>query len=170
MYNDKLPKRKQIRLKNFDYSSNNAYFITICTHNRKNMLSHIRRGDSCGRPKNELTELGEIAYNTISKIKDMFDVTIDCFVIMPNHIHFVIFIEKRATARVAPTIGRIVGTYKSLVLKEFREICNNKNEIMGKIWQRSFFDHIIRNEQEYYEIWKYIELNPDKWIYSKMHI
>ena len=122
-------------------------------------------------PQNILTSYGEIAKKHIVNMSDFYEnIKIDKFVIMPNHIHFVIFIEKRATARVAPTIGRIVGTYKSLVLKEFREICNNKNEIMGKIWQRSFFDHIIRNEQEYYEIWKYIELNPDKWIYSKMHI
>ena len=74
-----------------------------------------------------------------------------------------IFIKnERATARVAPTLGRIIGAYKSLVTNEWRKICNERNKISGKIWQRNYYEHIIRSEKDFEEIKEYIFYNPEK--------
>jgi REP element-mobilizing transposase RayT len=75
----------------------------------------------------------------------------------------------RATARVAPTVGDIVGAYKSLVVNECLDIYKSKNETMGKFWQRNYHEHIIRNEQSYQTISKYIIHNPEKWAEDKFH-
>lgn len=161
-----MDKRKPNRLPMFDYSQNGAYFITICTKNRKNILSDIRRGDPRGRPNLELTPIGQIADNTIEYIENKYDISIDKYVIMPNHIHMILLIdrdEKRATARVAHTVGNIIGGYKSLVSNQWLTKCKQRNLHMGTIWQRSFHDHVIRNELDYRCIWQYIDTNPVKW-------
>ena len=94
---------------------------------------------------------------------------IDKYVIMPNHIHFILIkndlIEERATARVATTVtvGRIVGAYKSVVANEWLKICKQSDEVMGKIWQRNYYEHVIRDENDYQIKWNYIEDNPIKW-------
>lgn len=89
----------------------------------------------------------------------MFDTEIDISVVMPNHVHFICCLkEMRATARVAPTLGRIVGAYKSLAANECR-----KAGLTGQLWQRGYYEHIIRNEADYREIWRYIDGNPGKW-------
>jgi len=83
---------------------------------------------------------------------------------MPNHIHLLIALPGRqATARVAPTLSQIVGAYKSWVSNEYLQVCKACNLSMGKLWQRSFYDHIIRNEEDYLRIWQYIDKNPAKW-------
>lgn len=160
-------KRKQLRLKGWDYSNNGVYFITICTYEKKMMLSKIyRRGDPCGRPIIEYSVLGKIADNTIKVIEDKFNVKINKYVIMPNHIHMIIIVDvdNRTTARVVPTnISNIVSAYKSIVANEYIKECNKRNVNMGKLWQRSYYDHIIRNEQDYQDAWNYIECNPVKW-------
>ena len=78
---------------------------------------------------------------------------------MPNHIHFICTIDSpRETARVAPTLGRIVGALKSLSANQCRE-----KGLKGKLWQRSYHEHVIRGEADYREIWEYIDTNPAKW-------
>ena len=161
-----LPERKKTRLDEYDYSTAGAYFVTICTHNRIRILSNIRRGDPCGRPIVELSQLGKIADNAIPDIENKYDISIEKHVIMPNHIHMIVFIkdrEMRATARVAPTLGNIIGGYKSLITNKWLNICKQHNITMGQIWQRGFYDHIIRTEQDYAQIWQYIDENPVKW-------
>lgn len=159
-----LPKRKQIRLQKYDYSKNGAYFVTICTANRNETLSCIRRGDPCGRPNVELTTLGEIAANTFDIISQSYPVNIDKYVVMPNHIHIIMIItQERATARVAPTLGDVIGAYKSIVATQWLKICKEKDQIMGPIWQQNYYEHIIRNEKSYQEIWQYIDDNPAQW-------
>ena len=171
---DNLAKRKNIRLKDYAYSSNGAYFITVCTENRNVVLSEIRRGDPCGRPSVILTKTGEIAEKTFSVIVELFDISIDKYVIMPNHIHFMFTkndsIEKRATVRLAnktlgqaPTVGRVVGAYKSIIVGEWLKICKQNNEIMGRLWQRNYYEHIIRDENDYLTKWNYIDTNPERW-------
>lgn len=169
-----LLKRKNIRLNGYDYSKNGAYYITICTDSRKKILSQIRSGDPCGRqqsgrPYIELTQLGIIAQNTFSKIEKTYDIIIDTYIIMPDHIHFIIFnfsktdtisIQDKATARVAPTVGQIVGGYKSIIANEWLKLLKQIDKTMGKIWRRNYYEHVIRNEEELYEIRKYIIENP----------
>ena len=149
-----LPDRKPNRLKKYDYAQNGAYFITICTHNRAEILCNIVGDDAHIVPK----KCGIIAEKYIKTIPG-----IDKYVIMPNHIHMIIKIENGTMWASSPTqsISGIVKSFKTLVTKE-----------IGKpIFQRSFYDHIIRGEEDFKEIWEYIDGNPQKWpedrFYSK---
>lgn len=139
-----LPKRKRNRIKDFDYSSNNAYFITVCTKGRKCVLAKIAVGnDAHIVPTPELTSYGIVAEKYIRSISG-----IDKYVIMPNHIHMIILKTDGKTS-----ISSDIRSMKVLVTKE----------IGTTIWQKSFYDHIIRSEKDYLSIWEYIENNPAKW-------
>lgn len=165
-----LPKRKQNRINEFDYSRNGAYFVTICTHNRRNLLSRIRRGDPCGRPQVELLPLGKIADQTFAKVEAIYPIRFDYRVIMPNHIHYIVFLPMKQENGVSvPALGRIVGAYKSMIAKEWLSCCKANNRKMGDIWQRNYYEHVIRNEQDLYEVRQYIENNPSKWEEDKMY-
>ena len=154
-----LPKRKQIRLPDYDYSTPGAYFVTICTQDRRCILSDIRRGDPCGRPSPDLTEYGIIVEQCLKQAESLYAVQIEPYVIMPNHIHFICRIDQvRATARVAPTLGRIVGALKSLAANQCR-----RAGLKGTLWQRGYYEHVIRGEEDSREIWAYIDENPARW-------
>ena len=85
-----LPVRKEIRLKDYDYSRNGAYFITICTQNREHIFGEIVGATLCGRPKNPHMMVDK----WISEIKNKFyDITVDKYIIMPNHVHMIIFLS-----------------------------------------------------------------------------
>jgi REP element-mobilizing transposase RayT len=156
-----LPVRKHVRLENYDYSAKGAYFVTVCIKDRKEILSHICRGDPCGRPQTQLTQLGEIARGAIDYIEGLYGVDVDTYVIMPDHIHMIIVLcGERSTARVAPTLGRVIGAYKSYISNEWRKICDADKMRIGDIWQRGYYEHIIRNGEDLYEIRKYVEDNP----------
>jgi len=164
------PVRKNIRLKEYDYSRDGYYFITICTHERKNTLALIRRDDPSGRPIIELTELGKICLNTLNEIENKHNISIPKYIIMPDHIHIIITIlnenaqnTERTTARVVPTIGAIIGGYKSMISNAWLKKCKECDIYMGEIWQSRFHDHIIRDESEYRRIWQYIDENPARW-------
>ena len=154
-----LPGRKPTRLKNFDYSSDGAYFITICTHNRENILSDIIVGE--GSPLPKPTDKGKIAERIILLANKKYPtVQTDKFVIMPNHIHIIFIIHNDGRGNPSPTISDVVGWMKYSITKEI----NGIDGIVGnKIFQRSFHDHIIRGEADYLKIWNYIDGNPAKW-------
>ena len=151
-----LPKRKPNRLKNFDYSMPNAYFITICTTQRKNLLWQSV-GASIARPENvELSPYGIITDTAIKNIPKTYPaITVDHYVVMPNHIHLLLQIQSDLHGRpmVAPTISTVVQQMKGYITKQ----------IGHSIWQKFFHDHVIRNEQDYLKIWNYIDSNPAKW-------
>ena len=147
-----MEQRKRLRLQDYDYSQNGAYFITVCTKGRKQLLSRIVGRGAFAAPQVELTECGKIAERYIKSIPG-----IDKYVIMPNHVHLIIVIAENDGAVRAPhptqSISTRIGAMKSLVSKE----------IGYSIWQTSFHDHIIRTEQDYAEIWQYIDTNPLTW-------
>ncbi|WP_317855307.1 transposase [Chakrabartyella piscis] len=153
-----LPKRKSIRLKEYDYSSNGAYFVTICTHQKQCILwGDVGNGldHSANLP---LTPIGEIAQKDMEDISKHFPyVQVEKYVIMPNHIHAIIMINKNEDmaewSRPFPTLSAIIGLYKSGVSRK----------VGSSIWQKSFHEHIIRNQTSYDEIWQYIDTNPMKW-------
>ena len=151
-----LSKRKPNRLPNFDYSTPGAYFITVCTKNRKCILWNSV-GASIARPHNiPLSAYGKIVNQAICNIPLHYPaVTVDNYTIMPNHIHLLLQINTDADGRpmVAPTISTIVQQMKGIVTKQVGE----------SIWQKLFHDHIIRGEKDYLKIWEYIENNPAKW-------
>ena len=165
-----LPKRKSIRLKEYDYSTPGAYFITICTQNRKHLLSKINPVGAGvpDRPCIEIYPYGAIVDKYIRQMNDFYEnLSVDAYVIMPNHIHLLIrvFADGRSGTP-APTKGNSVVAKFVSTLKRF---CNK--EYGETIWQRGFYDHVIRNQADYDDVYRYIENNPRQWeldeLYSK---
>ena len=147
--------RKLNRLENYDYTQNGAYFVTICTQDREPVLGTIV-GDGIPVPN----QIGEIAEEYIRRISEKYsEVTVDRYVIMPDHIHILLRID--GSGNPSPTMGNVVGWYKYQVTKQVNLLRNMPGE---KLFQRSYYDHVIRNQQDYDEIWQYIEDNPRKWI------
>ena len=183
--------RKEIRLKNYDYSQNGLYFITICTKDKIPYLCEIKGvpmsvGADIIRPIVYKTETGRIAEESINQICEHYeDVRVVKYCIMPDHIHLILEIMRdniptdsgrmqtgaetfisyydipTDSGRMisAPTISVIIGSFKRYV---------SKNSGI-KIWQRSYYDHIIRNKKEFIEICRYIENNPLNWINNKFN-
>ena len=149
-----FPKRKKIRLKEYDYSSAGAYFITVCVKDRRRIFWDFVGADII-RPKNiNLSKYGLIVEKAIRNIPDHYEnVSVDKFSIMPDHIHLLISSTDGRMIS-APTMSRVIGQMKRWVTKESKI----------SFWQKSYFDHIIRNENDYTEIWEYIEHNPRVWI------
>jgi len=146
----KLPKRRSIRLKGYDYSQNGAYFVTACTKDRQPTInSEIIR---------------EIIRKTWENLPNYYpNVLLDEFVIMPNHIHGIIVIQNNpvgAGLRPARKLSEIVRAFKSY---SSREINRHFNSPGRSFWQRNYYDHIIRNEIDLSEKRKYICENPLKW-------
>ena len=157
-----LPKRKRNRLTEYDYSTPNAYFITVCTQKRKNLFWEDV-GAAIGRPENVLlTEIGMMAKQAVLDIPKHYPtVTVNNAVIMPNHIHLLLRIKADTDGRpmTAPTISMIINQTKGIISKKAG----------FSVWQKGFYDHIIRGNQDYMDIWNYIEENPGKWAEDKLN-
>ena len=178
---EKEHNRKPVRLKRFDYSQNRVYFITICTLDKKCILSDIVppiQAEPLSRdgfmPKVELTEIGKIVEKYILSINNAKSVAVSKYVIMPNHIHLLLTVNNyiggpdithgisqnnSANKRANDTIPHVISTFK--------RFCNR--EIGENIFQRSYYDHIIRINEDYDETVKYIYYNPRRW-YLKYRI
>ena len=158
-----MQKRKQIRLPEYDYSQNGAYFVTLCAYNRLPLFGNVGQGlCPCLSPKCDLTPIGQIIQDELTQIASRYPATkIDKYVIMPNHIHAIIIIgDGRQGQSPCPTLGDIIRVLKSISTKT----ANKMDNLPGrKIWQYRYYDHIIRNEQGYREIWRYIDDNPARW-------
>ena len=135
-----LLKRKQTRLENYDYGQDGAYFITICTQNRKRILSNIIVGTGVlDCPKIELLNLGRIADRYINQLNDFYDnISVDKYVIMPDHIHFILSVKNGQSGTPVPTdITTKIDNKNSAVAKfvsTFKRFCNK--EIGKNIWQQ----------------------------------
>ncbi|MBP8594455.1 MAG: transposase [Ruminococcus sp.] len=160
--------RKKIRLENRDYSMNGAYFITICTKDRFPYLSEIRTsmmfddnnvGDGVlDVPNVELTEFGKITEDVLIEINEHYQfIDIMNYVIMPDHLHLIISVNHERSGGTSRTPSPTNATIPALV-STFKRFVNKR--IGFNIWQRSYYDHIIRGEGEFAEIWRYIENNP----------
>ena len=199
MDNDKdLPKRKSTRLKNFDYSSVGAYFVTICVRDRMQILSEIVRTDLTSADKTigiavgeglappeitvKLKPCGEIVKEQLQLIETRFlGVTVEDYVIMPDHIHAIVFLHKKAGgaspsptfddaacalqggASPSPTLNDVICAFKSLTSRS----CKQKFGV-EKIFQRSFAEHIVRDGDDYETRRKYIYENPMRWYYKHL--
>ena len=141
------PMRKWPRLRNYDYSSNGFYFLTICTEGRKSFLSEVIHPDH-EEVGVKLSELGRIAESYLKTIPGM-----DKYVIMPNHVHMIIHKTN------GKPISSDVRSFKSLTTKAAGK----------RIWQDYYYDHVIRDEQDYLTKWNYIDNNPAKWADDEYH-
>lgn len=169
---EKLPERKNIRLKNYDYSEPGEYFITICTKNKEKLLWNDKldaqnfgfklvgahRVRPCGLP---LSPTGIVVEQKLNQWNCAYkNVYLSSYVIMPNHLHIVIVIlpNESGRTRCAPTVSRMIKMFKETVTKQLGE----------NIWQKLFHDHIIRDKRDYDEITKYIHENPQKWQFDEL--
>ncbi|MBQ8382573.1 MAG: transposase [Clostridia bacterium] len=176
-----LIQRKQNRLKNYNYSRPGAYFITLCTSGRKQIFWKSRNntndatvGERIALPSNvELSSYGEKVDEAIRNISRVYPLlSVDCYVIMPNHIHLLVRIhaEMSGSAMRSPTveeslvgsisIDKVMGQLKGYVTKQIGQ----------SIWQRSYYDHIIRNRQDYEETVRYIYENPIRWREDELYL
>ena len=151
--NDHSRTRKPLRLKGHDYATAGAYFLTICTANRQPLLwTHV--GAAISRPDEiPLSAAGQIVDTAIRQIPEIYPaVRLDKYCIMPDHVHMILFIDADEHGRqiAAPTVSTVIGQMKRWV----------SLQTGFPVWQKSFVDRIIRNEQAYLAVWEYIDNNP----------
>ena len=139
-----LPIRKIIRLNGYNYSKENMYFITLCIKDRIELFGKIEENNI------KLSKEGNIAKKNIYGIEQIYEnITIDEYIIIPNHIHFLISIDYTDGV----TISKVIKHFKTNISKELKY----------SIWQKSFYEHIVRNEKEYLKIKEYIINNIKNW-------
>jgi putative transposase len=166
MMTEYLTRRKSIRLQGYDYSSAGGYFITICAQSRRCIFGEIIEGQV------RLNEAGKIVGAWWLKLRERFPtIILDCFVIMPNHSHGIILIEDdvgaihelplpRLAERRKMLIPKIVGYFKMNSAKHVNQV----QQAPGlSLWQRNYYEHVIRNDIELLRIREYIHNNPLKW-------
>lgn len=170
--------RHSIRLSNYDYSQAGLYFLTICMNNRKCIFGDIING------KIKLNKFGDIVEREWIKSSIIRDeISLDEWVIMPNHFHGIVNIKGHnkhmGDPPVAPTtsgkpngpnahsIGSLVAGFKSSVTTRINKILGTPGK---KLWQRNYWEHIIRNEQELNRIRLYIIENPQNWQQDRLNI
>ena len=157
-----LPKRKANRLPAYDYAQNGAYFITICTKERQEILwasDNLETVEDVGahsvRPQRcpELSHAGKIVENAILQIHMHHPaVCLEKYAVMSNHVHLLLMIQREQGGRTlcAPTISLVVKQMKEMVTKD----------LGYSIWQKSFHDHVVRTQHGFEMIWQYIDTNP----------
>jgi putative transposase len=156
--------RRSIRLSEYDYSQVGAYFITICSHKHECIFGKIENG------KMQLNDLGKIVYNEWQKNAEIRkNISLDSFVVMPNHIHGIIVIDYRIKNQskceqygkpTAHTIPTIIRLFKATTTKQINIM---RNTFSQSIWQGNYYEHIIRNETSWHLICEYIENNVLQW-------
>ena len=157
-----LPKRKHPRMDHYDYSAAGAYFITICTQNRRCLLSHIV-GRGLAPAGIQFTAYGRIAQEQLLLLEKRYPLLkIDQYGIMPNHIHAILLLQE--TAEPCPTIMDIVCAYKSLTTRYCKKV-----HPIDKLFQTSFYEHVIRGREDYKEIAEYIVDDPTQWELDKLY-
>lgn len=153
------PVRRVIRLKKYDYSQDGMYFVTICTRNRENIFwDGAVRGDYqfARLLATNYPGLGMIVDKAIQNIEQCYvGITVEKYVVMPNHVHMLLFFQQSQSEHKteSKTLQNVVKQMKSYVTKQSKQT----------VWQKSFYDHVIRNEEEFQHVWRYIDENPLKW-------
>ena len=172
---EELPKRKKGRLTGYDYSANGSYYITVCTKDKQHILGHSVGGGVLDAPYVRLSKYGAMVRDALLEMDTFYDdITINHYVIMPNHIHFILSIcgEGGPSRTPAPTNESLPGHGSSRAptptnarlpafLSAWKRLTNKKAGF--SLWQRGYYDHIIRCEADYLRIWQYMDENPVRW-------
>ena len=163
------PGRRSIRLRGYDYSQVGAYFVTICTHDRACIFGNITDGEM------RLNEIGQIAAEEWTKSERVRDeIELDEWVIMPNHLHGIVWITANHDSRNVGATGRsplpsgpkprslgaMVAGFKSAATKRINAVLGTPG---APFWQRNYYEHVIRNEDTLDRVRQYIRDNPSKW-------
>lgn len=159
-------------MKDYDYSGAGYYFITICTQNRIPLFWDVRRAGLEPAPTNALNTFGDIAKQTWLELPlHTNGIRVDKFVVMPNHFHGIVVIENGCVgAGSKPARTPVTEAIRQFKTFSARKI-NQMRGTPGKpVWQRGFYDHIIRSEPDYLRVWSYIDTNPAKWAEDEYYI
>ena len=161
------PNRRSIRLRGYDYSQAGAYFLTVCVQNRECLFGEIADGQMA------LNDAGKVVADEWTKIaKICNEIELDKWIVMPNHFHGVLVIndsvgaihesplQMTVTQRRNMELPKLIGRFKMLSSKRINEIRNTSDV---KLWQRNYYEHVIRNDDELNRIREYIVNNPAKW-------
>ncbi len=180
-YDPDIHDRRSIRLKGYDYSRAGLYFVTICTQNRLCLFGEIEHGEMA------LNDAGKMVAHQWQELICRFDnIELHEFIVMPNHFHGTVESvgvplvgtqnvgESHVIGQpqgIAPTVGDVVGAFKSLTTNHYiwNVKRNNWHPFNKKLWQRNYFEHIIRNHESYLKITEYIHANPVKWREDKYY-
>ena len=163
--------RKTLRMSHYDYNTPGAYFLTFCTHNRKHFLSRIV-GAIHESPDTQLTTCGKIVESVMQSIPAHLHVTIDRYVIMPNHVHLIAVITEEDVLREIresplqsrSIMSKLIGYIKMNASKAIRQYHGDIS-----VWQRGYYDHVIRNQEDYVALAEYIQTNPLRWELDKLY-
>ncbi|WP_394753931.1 transposase [Crenothrix sp.] len=191
-YNPAIHHRRSIRLKNYDYSQAGAYFVTICQQNRDSLFGHIANDNMVLNPA------GNMVMRWYLELENKFpDIQCDACICMPNHIHFIV-VNVGADLRVRPEcdvhpecvarpesatnedtkgehvgspLHRVVQWFKTMTTNEYiREVNQNQwPRFEGKLWQRNYWEHVVRNEADLERLREYIANNPKSWALDKLY-
>ena len=164
---ESMENRIHPRLKNYDYSQPGAYFVTICSKNKAHVFGQVSVGRPLAAATVRLSTWGEIVRQELIALENRFScLKVDKFVIMPNHVHVILILNNEmAAASSRPTIPEIVRAWKSLSARRCKQSGFNY-----PLWQTSFYDHIIRDEQDYFTRWNYIDENPARWTEDEYYL
>jgi putative transposase len=147
-----MKKMKKIRLPDYDYSTPNSYFITICTHHRQPILAKVVEAELC------LTEAGQYVLTAWQSLLNYPCVELDKFVIMPDHVHGLISLRPKPDVK-AKTLSQLVGALKTQATSLIKQNCR-----IPVVWQKRFYEHVVRNEADLERCREYIEQNPRRWL------
>jgi len=161
-------KRKSSRLEGYDYASSGMYYVTICTKDNRYLFGEVRKG------RVWLSEEGRVVRDCWENIPEHFEhVSIDDFVVMPNHMHGIVVIKNAGARHASPvrscsiasgSLGAVIGSFKSAATKRVNDLRGMPG---GEVWHRNYYDHIIRNENDLNRIREYIRNNPMNWAHDK---
>ncbi len=166
-----LPKRRSLRLQGYDYRNSGVYFVTICTAEKRPLFGTVRQG---AVHLNELGQLADRCWKQIERIRS--GIELDAYIVMPNHIHGILLLSAEAAAAnasaaargpTAGSLGAVLAQYKSTVTKRSRF---TPSPLTGPIWQRNYYDHIIRSASSLDRIRQYIVENPARWMDDDLHV
>ena len=172
------PSRRSIRLQGFDYRKSGAYFVTICAYQKSCLFGQIR---DCEMFVNDLGMAIRICWQQISEVRH--NVQLDTFVVMPNHLHGIIFLldeepvdlATQNTTRVKASAGKLPGGSLGVIVGQFKRAVTIRSKLLPRppdqpIWQRNYYEHIVRSERSLNDIRKYIIENPASWFDYSLYV
>ena len=142
-----MPQRKRLRLRGFDYASEGLYFVTVCTHRRRCVLGHIEDDEV------RLSRIGCIVRAQIDGLAARLGVVVDSFVVMPNHVHLIVALGPKARQASPLRLGTVIGGFKS----------GSTRSAAARLWQRGYYEHVVRDADDLTRLREYIETNPIRW-------
>jgi putative transposase len=156
-YNPQYHHRRSIRLQNYDYSQCGRYFVTICIQNRECLLGSINQGRFLA------SEYGKVVQQSLKALQQNYpEPTIESWVVMPNHIHFILEIQQQTDV----ALGELVRQFKYTTTRQINALRDSPGI---KVWQRSYYENIIRTDRAHQIIRNYIQQNPIRWEIDQLH-